>query len=272
MTASLQSARSKWKRACEHYEALKADLVGPHPLMPWVHDYPVTPEIHSGGLEYRFYVDLPPFKSEPCSVLAGDCLFNLRAALDHIVYALHERRYRGKIPTALIEKTQFPILTRPRRDKRHNPIPTHCWHDIGTLSIKQRRAIEFLQPYKRRNDKFSEMRELLGELWILNNIDKHRHLHVAREIVGGVALPSWPDCYGFSHQVFFVPLEGKTEVFRWTFDAIPPDITEKVQMHRHVNGGVALEEGGQPAMLLYRLDQIVNAVDTIIRRFGVFFR
>src|SRR6266516_4833003 len=151
MAGSLSGAWAKFDRAEEHLEALIRVTRSGH--VRWGHQYPVTPEAQRNGLEYRFYVDrAPALDAERCAVIVGDCLFNLRAALDHIAYELHFQRYRGSIPADAEKASSFPILSEPRLNKRKQAIGTAKWPEIKRLSIKQRRAIEFLQPYQRRND------------------------------------------------------------------------------------------------------------------------
>lgn len=271
MAGSLDSAWAKWDRARKHKEALDAELSGSMPGVPWACNYPVTAELQPSGLEYRFYVDLPPFDGERYALIAGDCLFNLRSALDHLVFALHERQCGGKLPANLIERTQFPILTNRRRDTKGNIIPSAKWRDIGSLSIEQQAEIEFLQPYNARNDNFSRIRESLADLATLNNIDKHRYLHVVRVRNVATSVPWFePNEYGFRHQAFWVSLVGKTEVFRWTFDTIPPDIAQQVKMNSEITAGVSLDERGQQMMLLPRLDAIIDTVEATLKRFAVF--
>jgi len=58
MAGSLSGAWAKFDRAEEHLEALIRVTRSGH--VRWGHQYPVTPEAHRNGLEYRFYVDRAP--------------------------------------------------------------------------------------------------------------------------------------------------------------------------------------------------------------------
>jgi hypothetical protein len=96
MAGSLAGAPTKLARAKYHLESFAA--VQPASAGATMgtgagsYLYPVTPQVYNDGLEYRFYVgQLPPFDPEPFALIAGDCLFNLRAALDHLVYDERER-------------------------------------------------------------------------------------------------------------------------------------------------------------------------------------
>jgi hypothetical protein len=79
-----------------------------------------------------------------------------------------------------------------------------------------------LQPYNGRHDEYHGVRAALADIARLNNIDKHRHLHVVRRAVVAVPVGWMPREWG--HQSFpsWVPLEDDMEVQRWTFEVTPP--------------------------------------------------
>ena len=268
MAGNLKGAWEKWERAREHYEALAEEIAR---LIPRdsrynpVYAYSVPVQAEHVGREYRFYADAgPPLDGTRCALILGDALFNLRSALDHIVFQLHLRRYKGRIPSDVERVSAFPILGKRRKT------PTSHWREIQCLSFKQRRAIEFLQPYYTRHDHLVEVRRALAELNTLNNIDKHRHLHVIR---AGVVMVSVPDFRGYGrHESFMRSLEGKTEVFRWTFTSIPPDIAQQVQRYNHVVAQVRLDEPGFEALPLPFLEAYINRIEILIGRFETFFR
>lgn len=107
-------------------------------------------------------------------LLIGDCVHNLRSALDHIVYALiwTNPARLGRPPS---EKAMFPIcdtrqgyLHQIKQLKRLDGIP----ETVAAL-------IETLQPYHNRE---KGLDHTLHPLWVLNkleNIDKHRRLNLA---------------------------------------------------------------------------------------------
>lgn len=265
MTATLLGARQKWNHGRLHQEALAGEI--PEDT------YPTIPERHRDGLEYVFRVgEVPPFDPIPFALRAGDCLFNLRAALDHIVYALHARRYKGNVPADAERQSAFPILDRPRTDNRGNPVPTDKWNEIKRLSIKQRRAIAHLQPYNRRHDQFEGIREALDDLNRLNNIDKHRHLHVVRRGVVAVPVGWMPREWGHRAYPSFVPLESHLEVQRWTFEVAPPEaeIARYLKTQSYVIGDITLDEEGKRTLIAPLLSNLVNVLDAVIDRFAVF--
>jgi hypothetical protein len=263
MAGSLLAALTKWDNARLHQAALARQLP--------VEEHPVTAKAYRGGLEYRFYLgEIPPFDPKPWALGAGDCLFNLRAALDHLVYQLHVRRYRGKVPDAAARQSAFPIFTEEELRRQRRPLDTTKWKEIKRLSIKQRRAIQFLQPYNGRNDASRYMRDALAQINRLNNIDKHRHLHVVRRAVTSMPWPRFPPEYGFVHTPFWITLKGNAEVFRWEFSKAPPDIAKRVEMHHYVTAQIMLQEDDLYIDLVRFLQQFVELTEIVIKRFDVF--
>ena len=116
----------------------------------------------------------PP--SDRWSLIAGDCIHNLRSALDHLVYALAIRD-SGKNPPPNEGNLQFPIVTKPEkwpdsRDRRLSP-----------LNPTSQAKIERVQPYNRKHKYLGPLLALLGQLDIA---DKHRLLTVTSwHTVGG---------------------------------------------------------------------------------------
>jgi hypothetical protein len=279
---NLSGAWAKWERAQTHLQSLDPkDFPSITFTNEWLRHYPTTSEAHRDGLEYRFYVEPETLDTESWAILAGDCLFNLRCALDHIVFELHHQRFRGKIPPAVEEASGFPILTtKPTGRRGRSPDPAK-WREIKHLASKQRRAIEFLQPYNRQRDKFRNVRNALADIQTLNNIDKHRHLHVLEAVAFSAPVPSYawggdwdfdaPPQYGFDQQSFLArPLIGKTEVFRWTFNTVPPDIADELNKNYDITAGIGLNEGGEFRFFLSSLRFLVESVATVLKRFEVF--
>ncbi len=272
MSRKRSGAWSKWRRAKRHLETLKDELgVAPGRPYGWSKRYRATHEAHRNGLEYRFYVDAEKIDTKDWPLLAGDCLFNLRSALDHLVFDLHVKAFGGKVPDAIAKRSEFPILTTARSS---DPAK---WPEIGNLAYEQRRAIAWLQPYNGRNDQYRDVRRDLGRIARFNNIDKHRHLHVlqASPHIAEVAWFGDDPAWGWQQQSFLgVPLEGKTEVFRWTFDTAPPrpEIANYLQGDGHVTAFICLNEGGESLILLLLLRNLMRTVATVLMRFAIFSR
>lgn len=266
--ATLGDALSKLARASEHIEVIREkdrSLSGSG--RPYI--YPLVVKRHREGLEYRFHVgEIPPFDPAFFALRTGDCLFNLRATLDHIVYALHVNR-RARMTDYIAKSSQFPILTGQAFTKKgRRTRDTSTWPEIRNLNARQRKAIEILQPYYRRNQNLADLRESLWEIQSLNNVDKHRHLHVTRHAVVAVPIPRFAPEYGFRSELVSRTFESQTEVLRWTFAVEPPDIARQVQMNDHVAGQVTLDEGREQIELVPLLEHLLNAVTRVFVRFS----
>jgi hypothetical protein len=275
VAGSITGPMAKLGRAKVHYEALKEILAGP--AGHGFYSYPVTAQVHREGLEYRFHVGhVPSFEAEGerVSLILGDFLFNLRATLDQIVYELHVRHFRGAVPDDVGDKTQFPIFSTPRIDSKGRRIPTSKWQSIGNLSKRQQAAIEWLQPYNRREDKLSYARIALEILANLNNIDKHRRLHITQVATAAVpGPPRFPPSTGFRQEIFWGPLISDAEILRWTFTDPPADIAKHVNMRHEVAVGVRIEEPGEPLEILVLAEFLLNRIgDEIVPRLATALR
>jgi hypothetical protein len=267
---------AKWRRAKSHFETLRDKLAAvseEKTPFGWTKRYRATPEAHRDGLEYRFYVDPVEIDTSEWALIAGDCFFNLRSALDHLAFELHVRAFRGNVPDAIAEKSAFPLLIDRPTGNRGRSVNPAKWPEIKALGYKQRRAIAWLQPYNRRNDHLRNIRQSLGQIATLNNVDKHRHLNVlqAAALMAGVAWFGDPPGYGFRQDSFLEkPLIGKTEVFRWTFDTAPPDIARYLNGNNSIRAYICLYERGKARLLLSLLTGAIDAVEVVLKRFEVF--
>jgi hypothetical protein len=267
---------AKWERAKSHAETLGDQLAAASEWESpygWTKRYRATPEAHRDGLEYRFYVEADELDTSDWALIAGDCLFNLRSALDHLVYELHVRSYRSIVPPDM--RSAFPIVSIRPTGKNGRAADPAKWREIKHLPYKQRRAIVHLQPYNRINDKYRKHRIALQSIDTLNNIDKHRHLHVlqATALMTAVAWFGDPPAYGFrQHSFLDMPLVGKTEVFRWTFDTVPPGVGRYLDSGGHVAAFICLHEGGKAPLLLPLLNELVALAEEVLTRFAVFLR
>jgi hypothetical protein len=123
------------------------DLAAAHPAI-------IGPSGHQVTRDVRLSPEL--------SIRVGEFIYNLRSALDHLVFALawHDS---GKKPTGSHErKLQFPIEDREKSfDARRNTL-------LKGVSDSNVALIERYQPYKRC--------DWMGVLRDLSNTDKHREL------------------------------------------------------------------------------------------------
>ena len=216
MKGSLDSAFSKLERARSHLATIE-NLVPSFDDTPFEHHRIVRAEMENEGCTYRFYIgELAPLNPN-LTFHAGECLFNARCALDHLVYQLHYGHFRGSFPDQSRRDSAFPIQLRKPSDAPHK------WRGIKALSRRDRQAIAWLQPHMARHDKLQGVRYQLGVLERLHVIDKHRELHIARQVATATLLTRFPNEYGFREEwVAGRTLESNMNVLRWTFHAAPP--------------------------------------------------
>lgn len=99
-------------------------------------------------------------------LMAGDCVHNLRSALDHTTWTL-----AGSDPADNI--TQFPIFDDPDTFQSKGK-----WR-VKRLRPSESALVEWLQPYRRSHGAV----DLLALLANLDNIDKHRAIQVVSSVM-----------------------------------------------------------------------------------------
>jgi hypothetical protein len=218
---TLEDPWRRLKRAETHLEALERE----HGIWSALTSYRLRPEAHADGLEYRFYLDEAVPEVDPAvPFIVSEALFNLRSALDQLVYQLHVRRYRGRVPPDAERHAMFPILDTAELARRgkgaRDPVK---WNEIKRLGVRDRTAIKQFQPYITCNDDLAETRATLNVLAALNNIDKHRRLHVVRRIPAPVSkADQFPPGRAPKQTILFRDLVPGAYVERWEFPE-PPD-------------------------------------------------
>lgn len=128
-------------------------------------------ERDSSEYVFRFGGKLPDSR---IGLIVGEFGHHLRAALDNLLWQLV--LLRGSSPTS---KTQFPIYEGGERYQ------SSLWMLRG-VSADDRAAIEAVQPFKHGDQAGQSYLALLA--W-LNNVDKHRFLHVGCAIPRHLGIP-----------------------------------------------------------------------------------
>lgn len=175
MSLDLTGVYAKLDRAYEHLHALDEEA------RKFVRTYPygVRQQIENEGRRHISTLDI--FREpDPTAfgVLIGDCAGNLRAALDHLVFAVGRVNLSGADFQTWGHRLAFPICTSPKaweselKGHRLEGIP-----DPVQAEIKRR------QPYITDNP--AEHAPLAVLQWI-NDRDKHRLVHT----VAGYVLPA----------------------------------------------------------------------------------
>jgi hypothetical protein len=160
----------KWRRGSQHFDWLEAEWKAYIPRFQ--SDLQIVPI--SGGVELRLgKISNPPGKE--WSAVIGDCIQNLRAALDHMVWQLAPASMRLGNPRNL----EFPIFSDAAKYKVGAP------RRIASLPGAAQRIIESVQPFHKGAE---GVQDPIWQLYALSNIDKHRRLHVGDVSLEAVTL------------------------------------------------------------------------------------
>jgi hypothetical protein len=255
VAGSLEGPVIKLARAESQFYVLQQQIEA---VWPPEETWPVRTEQHRGGLEYRFYLGELPGIEPAWALMAGEIMFNLRSALDHLAWELHVRHFRGRpIPKDIELSSQFPIFDTHDKWRRKG------LRRIKSLSERDRRTIRFLQPYKRRHDKWSSVRRGLSDLNALHNIDKHRKLHLVAGTQRFATAPWSPHEFGFRFDPVFGPVKSHDHIDTWFF-AEPPS---KLKNHEGAFLEVVLEQPSYERNLVMLLDGLIGSVTEVLRRF-----
>jgi hypothetical protein len=166
----------KLDRANQHLMDLRAAVTSFTELEP--HGVEIKPQSEPSKYAIRgIYERNPP---DRLSVLIGDCVHNLRSALDHVVWGL-SMHYSN---TA--DGSEFPIFldgsknAKPWQEKR---VPASVLYKMRHVPPDAQTLIEGLQPYNRANGPKD-----LHPLWLLHNLDiedKHHRFNIVAATVQG---------------------------------------------------------------------------------------
>ncbi|MFZ0058895.1 MAG: hypothetical protein WAL35_02460 [Acidimicrobiales bacterium] len=167
---SLDGVMVKVERARFHYETLYNEVETLFERGAYV----FVGEIHGDGREHIYRVKDAPSPDPRWSAIVGDCVHNLRSALDHLACQLV--RANGGIPT---DKTYFPIRrSRCLRNPSTGQLEPAPLYIAGGISTEAMEMIEAIQPYHGGN----EGKRLLN-INSLDVIDKHREIIVVAQAV-----------------------------------------------------------------------------------------
>jgi hypothetical protein len=250
----LESASVKFERAKVHRKALDDDLG----RVFNGRTYRIVPDIYDDGRRHVFRAKNPPTPNPEWSAILGDCVHNLRSALDHVAYQLAAQ------PNL---RTQFPIRNRPPTKRRWFRKRRILPDISGGVSDDVRRALEAVQPYNRR-----DLNHGLDLLSLLDNIDKHRDLIVVASAseahitshIGGSADEPPPQKTIFTRR----PLEDGNVIAVVTYDAPYPQPDPNLQFFP----AIAFGKSGPVAKELVNivLDDLIVRVRDDVQQFMKF--
>jgi len=263
MAPVLDGARAKVDHALEHLNSLDADLAGAVGGQAYAIGGHYKPESAEIDL-YALGVEFPVLE---WGVRIGDCLHNLRSALDHITWQL-ALDHLGREPTDdEAREIQFPLEVKcasfqSAKVRRH-------------ISAAHIPMLDQFQPYHAGND---AARHRLAILHRLSNIDKHRVVHAAAVVPADFRFEFAEDS-GITSYESIEFFSGKTMheqtqigIVRGVV-ATRPDA--KVAGHGPFSAGVVLDAPDDPILhheaVTYLLGTVGEAVDVVVRWFEAEF-
>jgi hypothetical protein len=198
---TLDSARLKLGRADQHLEWLAQDLrrIAAENKAALPKQFRLEP-----GQRGEF---VPPVLPGPeWGLVIGDCVQNLRAALDHTAFSLTPVEVRVANP----RKPQFPLFDDEPSYHKHGE------SRIADVDPQAKATIERFQPYNQSNPKTDS----LYLLEVLSNIDKHRVIHAVAHVVQRVraktsrgSMQQVEDTSGSGLPTFAIKAEGPDDVY-----------------------------------------------------------
>jgi len=249
-TARFRGFSAKLSRADEHLRSLNEGLERfgePDP-------YRVVLEPHGNTREYvaRAFIE-KPVPSVEWALLFGDCLYNLRSALDHLAWELS-----GPDPP---DKTEFPIFHDPEAFEDEGQ-GGGLFKIRGINDTQARALIKDAQPCYRNRPKLAA----LWGLQELSNRDKHRFLTLGTSVIDGATFWEGGSGEAFIDGLRFGPFESGAEISRFRLGAEEPE--PQVGMDLKVTFGIALTDAGpgQGMPLAGFLNRIREAIRTDIEQ------
>lgn len=156
----LVGARAKLRRAEEHLVAVHNDIT------TWIDSNPYTTPVESNpeGTEHRFVlrVHRPP-NVDGWACLIGDCVHNLRSALDHLAWEVTKPSNRNT-------RTEFPIFADDIIDANGKVVPNYQSKVQGISNNRVRDFIDGRQPCNTPPPKETP----LWAIHRLDIVDKHK--------------------------------------------------------------------------------------------------
>ncbi len=180
----------------------------------------------------------PP--ADAISLIAADCIHNLRASLDQLVFALAWANTAGPLTEKDARRCEFPVYG-PRAPK-----VSDLARRIGAIDPGAQALIAGFQPYNAGPQYAEEKLWILDQLW---NLDKHRMLPVT--VFGQHSVRLNPQAVP-SGSTFRVagPIRTKTEIIRYPggFPDPRPDPAEAMDLD--IAFGLGTGAYGHPVVLL----------------------
>lgn len=205
------------------------------------------------------------------SVWIGECVHDMRSALDHLAYGLNIVGSRQDPPPNGSD-SQFPIYStkaRWRRFRRQRTSNPRRKDPIGYFPRGARTTVESIQPYHgRKNDRAGLRR--LSDLSELSNIDKHRRFPITAYSPKTLTIPPWVEFDGSPYFVtarsyWYRLLKPDTAVLWLEVPDLPasvkePDVDFALSAQIELEGSSA----NPPVSLLVAHEPVAFTLDAIL--------
>lgn len=244
LTRFTDSASMKYRRAQYHYRCLHREY-----MRLQGRNLRLGPQRHEIRAGEGTMIEPRIQPNARWGVLIGDCIQNLRAAMDHAAFQLVSEPTRS----SEADNITFPIFDNAKKFEAWKK--KQAW--IGAIDPQAVSIIDSLQP----GGTLAPHEHILWKLYRLSNIDKHRTVHVAALGIGQLA----------SSHPFVIQEEDRetgTVVIASTLDAANPNI------HLQMTIEVIFAEGVDVAQLpvfptLNRIGRMVSDALNRLRRYMV---
>jgi hypothetical protein len=166
----LHSTRLKIKRAEAHLKTIESYVPKYEALNPYGIAYQLNADktFHEGRLQAR----IPPFLD--FGILAGEFAYQLRSALDNLIYALSSPNFPGKFGNPIREKAERSAFFAICRTKNDSAVRGGIAYVADDIREQVFDTIDKHQPYKAGNRAPYHLISALDEI---NIRDKHRVLN-----------------------------------------------------------------------------------------------
>jgi hypothetical protein len=232
------------ERAWEHLQRLEAESRG------WLKPRPYRVYAELDAERRTKIIKVEIFRQPPAELglLIGDCLHNMRSALDNLVYDLAIAHRGVPLSKSIAKKSQFPIF------KDRDQFLDKGMDQIRGIHPDAKTIIKGLQPYH-RGEKFAYHR-----LWMLrelSNSDKHRLLHPTL-LRPQPVIAAFADDIDISDITLALgPVENGAEIARHPFSG---EAEAEEGMNPHFTFGVGFRQGSPLPILP---DDILNTLDVV---------
>lgn len=250
----LDTITAKLDRAHEHLQVF--DIAVREFLISDPHTYSHQFDPKGGNLyDWVFTIHIHHEIPLRISAIFGDGIQNVRTCLDYLVYQLSIANAGNECD---LTGVAFPIFSEPHhymaikggvKYTKGRIWTSSGLYKVRNIATKAQAVIESLQPYHGGDN------QILRELQILSDIDKHRHLHMlsrphgrweARNPLGDGISPESLEGLTIRNSFFATPpFKDGAEVARFEV-AVPPNFDFKVRVQFTIPDEVVLDEIGLP--------------------------